>query len=68
MQRLLGWVWRDFRFAFHSLGRDKRFTLLAVLALAWHRLGHCNFQCRLRRTYRYLPLRSLRPHGELLHG
>ena len=34
MEKLLGWVWRDLRFAFHSLGRDKRFTLLAVLALA----------------------------------
>jgi putative ABC transport system permease protein len=34
MEKLLGWVWRDLRFAFHSLVRDKRFTLLAVLALA----------------------------------
>src|SRR5215471_7317906 len=34
MEKLLGWVWRDLRFSFHSLSRDKRFTLLAVLALA----------------------------------
>lgn len=34
IEKLLGWVWRDLRFAFHSLSRDKRFTLLAVLALA----------------------------------
>lgn len=34
MEKLLGWLWRDLRFAFHSLSRDKRFTLLAVLALA----------------------------------
>ena len=34
MEKLLGWVWRDLRFALHSLNRDKRFTLLAVLALA----------------------------------
>ena len=34
MEKLLGWVWRDLRFALQSLSRDKRFTLLAVLALA----------------------------------
>src|SRR6516225_11123624 len=34
MEKLLGWVWRDLWFAFHSLFRDKRFTLLAVLGLA----------------------------------
>jgi len=34
VEKRLGWVWRDLRFAFHSLSRDKRFTFLAVLALA----------------------------------
>src|SRR5262249_23703680 len=27
-------LWQDMRFAIYSLGRDRRFTLLAVLALA----------------------------------
>src|SRR5215469_17302436 len=33
MEKLLGWIWRDLRFALHSLRRDKRFTLLAIFAL-----------------------------------
>lgn len=34
MEKLLGWVWQDLRFALHSLNKNRRFTLLAVLALA----------------------------------
>src|SRR6185437_3118208 len=34
MQWLLGWFWRDLRFATRSLNKDRQFTLLAVLALA----------------------------------
>ena len=34
MQKLPGWVSQDLRFAIHSLKKDRRFTLLAVLALA----------------------------------
>lgn len=34
MEKLLGWVWQDLRFALHSLNKNGRFTLLAVLALA----------------------------------
>ena len=34
MEKLLGWLWQDLRFAVRSLNKDRRFTLLAVLALA----------------------------------
>lgn len=34
MEDLLGWIWQDLRFAVHSLNKDRRFTLLATLALA----------------------------------
>lgn len=34
VEKLLGWLWQDLRFAVRSLNKDRRFTLLAVLALA----------------------------------
>ncbi len=34
LERLLGWVWQDLRYAVRSLHKDRRFALLAVLALA----------------------------------
>ncbi|HUJ30691.1 MAG TPA: ABC transporter permease [Candidatus Acidoferrum sp.] len=34
MEKLLGWLSQDLRFAVRSLNKDRRFTLLAVLALA----------------------------------
>jgi putative ABC transport system permease protein len=34
MDRLLGSLWQDARFAIRSLNKDRRFTLLAVLALS----------------------------------
>ena len=34
MEKLQGWLWQDLRFAVRSLNKDRRFTLLAVLALA----------------------------------
>ncbi|HKS81999.1 MAG TPA: ABC transporter permease [Candidatus Acidoferrales bacterium] len=34
MEKLLDWLWQDLRFAVRSLNKDRRFTLLAVLALA----------------------------------
>jgi putative ABC transport system permease protein len=34
VEKLLGWLRQDLRFAFRSLNKDRRFTLLAVLALA----------------------------------
>ncbi|HWG57882.1 MAG TPA: ABC transporter permease [Candidatus Acidoferrales bacterium] len=34
MDAMLGWLWQDLRLAIRGLNRDRRFTLLAVLALA----------------------------------
>lgn len=34
MTRFLGWLWQDLRFAVRGLNKDRRFTLLAILALA----------------------------------
>lgn len=34
MEKFLGWIWQDLRFAIRSLTKNRRFTLLAVLALA----------------------------------
>ena len=34
MEKLLGWLWHDLRFAIRSLNKDRRFTFLAVLALS----------------------------------
>jgi putative ABC transport system permease protein len=34
VEKLVGWLWQDLRFAVRSLNKDRRFTLLAVLALA----------------------------------
>ena len=34
MARLVGSLWQDLRFAFRNLNKDRRFTVLAVLALS----------------------------------
>lgn len=67
MARLVGSLWQDLRFAFRNLNKDRRFTVLAVLALSLG-IGSVNgnlFRC-LRRPHRHFPLRAFRPHGQLL--
>jgi putative ABC transport system permease protein len=34
MEKFLGWIWQDLRFAIRGLTKYRRFTLLAILALA----------------------------------
>ena len=34
MDRFLGWVWQDLRYALRNLKEDRRFAFIAILALA----------------------------------